>query len=86
MTKDTLKTIQEIVALLNDDALFHNREISGDQDDFEMREKSFSTKYDLYECINMLIAIYDQCDEEITDPDISNLVMEIKDKIKSCLH
>jgi len=81
------QTLRELIELINDEALFHKREIPGDADDFEHRDDtSLSPKYDLYECINMLIAIYDMHDNEIDDPKVIDMISSIKHKIKDCAH
>ena len=80
MEKDIRRKIREMIQLINDDALFRNREIPGDQDEFEDRDviDVDVVKHDLYSIINDLIEVYDRLE---TPEDIGRYADSIK-KIK----
>ncbi len=80
-----------MIQLLNDEALFHQRDIPGDQDEFEDRDvidASPMVRHDLYSSIDDMINAYDQIGDDYSDADVAIIVKEIKaasDKLKSKL-
>jgi len=82
MIKDVRQYIREIVALINDDALFHKREVPGDQDDYEDRLSIDSdpgvVRHDVYDSINGLINVYDRAGDNYNDPAVIENVKNIR--------
>lgn len=81
MQRQVRNYIQEIIQLLNDEALFHQREIPGDQDDFEdraMMQPDPVARHDLYSSIDDMIGVYDKLGDDYTDAEITVIVKEIK--------
>lgn len=81
MMKDVRSYIREIVALINDDALFHKRDVPGDQDDYEDRVQADDPgvlRNDVYSSINDLIGVYDKVGDDYTDPDVAENVKDIR--------
>jgi len=81
MQKQVRNYIQEIIQLLNDEALFHQKEIPGDQDSFEDRamvQTAPVTRHDLYSSIDDMIGVYDKLGDDYSDAEIEIIVKEIK--------
>lgn len=85
MMKDVRQYIREIVALINDDALFHKRDVPGDQDDYEDRPTGDRdpgvVRHDVYDAINGLINVYDKVGDDYTDPIVIENVKNIRQLI-----
>ena len=59
-----------MISLLNDDALFHQRDIPGNQDDFEDRSmfsNPATSRHDLYSSIDDMIKVYDTLSDDYND-------------------
>ena len=86
MDKKIDKLIDETMQILNDEALFHKRDIPGDQDEFEPRRSShFDTgksRYEMFSAIEMMIEIYDHLDESRITPEIAAAAMNVKKSIR----
>jgi hypothetical protein len=93
MHKDVRQYIREIISLINDDALFHKRDIPGTQDDYEDRvtldQDPGVSRNDVYSSINDLIHAYDAIGDDYNDPaiveDVKNirtLVSKLKNAIR----
>jgi len=87
MQKNIQRLIDESIEILNDEALFHRRDVPGDQDDFEpdlrhAPKNSSMSKYDLYESIQAMIEIYDHLDESKITSDISEKIDDVKNAIR----
>lgn len=85
-----LKTyIQEIIQVINDDALFSKRDIPGDVDNADaISEDPGKVRHDMYEAINKLISAYDMIGDDYGDQEVILIVSEIKsavNKLKSKL-
>jgi hypothetical protein len=73
--------IQEMISLLNDDAIFHQRDIPGNQDDFEdrlMSRNPATSRHELYSSIDDMIKVYDALGDDYNDEEIAAIVQEIK--------
>ena len=85
MQKELRKTIREMLGLLNDEALFHQRSIPGDQDDYEGRSTNDpgETRHQMYTIINNLISVYDAVGDDYSDPQLQEIIAQIvKDTTK----
>lgn len=86
MKNDLKRYISELSQILNDEALFHQREIPGDQDDFEDRgiQDPNQTRHTLYVCINEMIEIYDKIEEgTYSDARIKEAVNKVSSAINN---
>ncbi len=85
MEKNIRKYVREIAQVLNDEALFHKREIPGDTDDYEDRSviDPGQTRYDLYACINEMIEVYDALDEKNCTGQMQEAISRIKDAVEN---
>ena len=86
MSTQLKRQIREIIQVLNDEALFHAREIPGDQDVFEPRggqnvQDTGMTKYGIYESIQSLIDLYDRIEESELTNEAASIISHIKDDI-----
>ena len=72
--------IREIAQIINDDALFHARDIPGNQDDFEDRlnVEPDEARHMVYACINELIEVYDSLDESACSNETSEAISQVK--------
>jgi hypothetical protein len=88
MERNVRKKIREMIQMLNDEALFHQRVIPGDQDEFE--DRAFldpeQTRHSLYICINELIAAYDAMNERGAIENVSSEVEELKDTVAKLIN
>jgi len=82
MQKDVRQYIREIITLINDDALFHKRDIAGTQDEYEDRvaldQDPGVSRNDMYSSINDLIHVYDAIGDDYNDPSIVEDVKNIR--------
>lgn len=85
MEKDLRKYVKEIAQILNDEALFHQREVPGDQDEFEDRSvlDPGQTRHMLYVCINEMIEAYDKLDERSCTGQMSESIKQIKKAVEN---
>ena len=82
MQKNIKEYIREMIQLLNDEALFHQRDVPGDQDEFEDRDMidaSPMIRHDLYSSIGDMINVYDALGDDYSDSEIAIIVKEIKE-------
>jgi len=85
MKKELRITIREMLGLLNDEALFHQRKIPGDQDDYESRRSidPSETRHQMYTIINNLISAYDVVGDDYGNPEVQEIIEQIvKDTTK----
>lgn len=87
MSTQLKKQIREIIQVLNDEALFHARDIPGDQDVFEPKRQGMSrdagmTKYGIFDAIEAMIDIYDHVDEAHLNDEAASIIAHIQDDIK----
>lgn len=80
MQKDLRTYVREIAQILNDEALFHQREVPGDQDDFEDRSvlDPGQTRHMLYVCINDMMEAYDKLDERSCTGQMKEAIAQVK--------
>lgn len=74
-----------MLGLLNDEALFHQRSIPGDQDDYESKRSidPGATRHQMYTIINNLISAYDAIGDDYFDPSVQEVIAQIvKDTTK----
>ncbi len=83
MEKDLRKYVREITQILNDEALFHQREVPGDQDDFEDRSvlDPGQTRHMLYVCINDMMEAYDKLDEQSYTGQMKEAIAQVKSAV-----
>jgi hypothetical protein len=85
MENKIVNYVKEMTQILNDDALFHQREIPGDADDFESRSQTDpgEARHALYVCINELIDLYDQIEESEYDAQMSDKIIDLMEVIEA---
>jgi len=83
MKKDLRTYVREIAQILNDEALFHQREVPGDQDDFEDRSviDPGQTRHMLYVCINDMMETYDKLDEQSCTGQMKEAIAQVKSAV-----
>jgi len=87
MSTQLKQQIREIIQVLNDEALFHSREIPGNQDVFEPRverhtQDSGEIKYSIFESIQSLIEVYDCIDEATLTSEAASIISHIRNDIE----
>lgn len=85
MEKNLEKYIREIAHLLNDEALFHMRDIPGDQDDFEDRSviEPDQARHMIYVCINELMDMYDALDERSCSEQTKAAIVKVNKAVEN---
>jgi hypothetical protein len=87
MNSKIQKLIDESLEILNDEALFHRRDIPGDQDEFEPessapRSDPGMIKYEVYASIEKMIEIYDHLNESKISSEIESKLANVKKAIR----